>query len=111
MPDRDLLLDALAARLTALPGIARLEPTLRDVVAATARATAQKVGLPPSDSVAGVMITASDAGTDVSVDISTTAPPTALETAQQARQAITEVLTAHGRHPGRIVVTVLGVEA
>jgi hypothetical protein len=92
----------LAAELTAVPGVRRLEPSLRSTLRGMSRGGAAVDAVP-------VKVRAQVA--DVSVDIATDASRPAVDVAAEVQERIRSVLLARGVVPGQIDVSVLTVEA
>ncbi len=102
--------DRLARAVGAVPGVARLEPSLAHAIRGLAR-----LGRPPSteeaDSPDGVSVTRREDAVDVAVEISVTGPRTALETAVAVREAVRAELALASLGGGTVNVRVLSVDA
>lgn len=100
----------LALAAGAVPGVARLEPSLAHAIRALAR-----LGRPPSpeeaDSPDGVSVTRREDAVDVAVEISVAGPRTALETAVAVRAAVRAELALASVGDGAVNVRVLSVDA
>lgn len=105
---------ALSDAIASVPGVDRVEPTLRSALAAVVadagrslhRLTAASAGT--VDSLA-VGVDHHLGRTDVAVDVATLSVRPALDIARDLRAAIITTLTVHGRTPGRVEVSVLDI--
>ncbi len=102
--------ERLARAAGAVPGVARLEPSLAHAIRGLAR-----LGRSPStaeaDSPDGVSVTRREEAVDVTVEISVAGPRTALETAVAVREAVRAELTLASLGAGAVNVRVLSVDA
>ena len=102
--------ERLARAAGAVPGVARLEPSLAHAIRGLAR-----LGRSPStaeaDSPDGVSVTRREDAVDVTVEISVAGPRTALETAVAVREAVRAELTLASLGSGAVNVRVLSVDA
>lgn len=95
----------IGAALSASPAVVRLEPTLKN---ALTRLTTR--GGSAADAIQVSTSTASSTPTiDIAVDVTVTSATPALRTAADLANRIDTVLTANGRHPGRIEVSILSI--
>ncbi|MEO5744692.1 MAG: hypothetical protein ABIQ53_08915 [Terracoccus sp.] len=102
--------ERLARAAGAVPGVARLEPSLAHAIRGLAR-----LGRSPStedaDPPDGVSVTRREDAVDVAVEISVTGPRTALETAVAVREAVRAELSLAAVGGGAVNVRVLSVDA
>jgi hypothetical protein len=118
MPDRGAgatedLRVAAAAAVSALPGVARLEPTLSTALRrlrATAVATVPVSSSTTSSGEDGIQLVRRGDLVDVDVDITAAATQPADRTARAVRSCLRDTIAAHHFRPGDIAVTVLKLE-
>lgn len=107
----DELRDALAAAAEAVPGVVRLEPTLRNALRRLQVGTTVLAdGRGARSAADGIELHRRGEVVDVHVDVATAADRAAAATAGEVRQALSRVLVAHGLEPGSLTVAVLSVE-
>jgi hypothetical protein len=107
----DDLRDALAAAATAVPGVVRLEPTLRNALRRLhAGSTVLLNGRGARSAADGIELHRRVDVVDVHVDIVTDPSRPAAAVARDVRHALVEVLTGHDLRAGSIGVAVLSVE-
>ncbi|HEY0239753.1 MAG TPA: hypothetical protein VGC37_14020 [Friedmanniella sp.] len=105
------LRDELAAAASAVDGVARLEPTLRNALRRLhAGTTVLRVGRVVRSAADGIELHRRDAVVDVHVDIVTDRGRSAAEVARDVRAALAEVLDRHALRPGALTVAVLSIE-
>ena len=107
----DALRDALAGAVQTVPGVARLEPTLRNALRRLqVGSTVLLNGRGARSAADGIELHRRVDVVDVHVDIVTDATRPAAAVARDVRRALVQVLARHGLQPGRIAVAVLSVE-
>ena len=107
----DDLRDALAAAAEAVPGVVRLEPTLRNALRRLQVGTTVLANGRGARSAAdGIELHRRGDVVDVHVDVVTAADRPARSTAREVRRALAAVLVGHGLEPGSLTVAVLSVE-
>jgi hypothetical protein len=105
------LRDELAAAASAVPGVARLEPTLRNALRRLqAGTTVLRDGRVVRSAADGIELRRRDAVVDVHVDIVTERGRAAADVARDVRRALTDVLARHALEPGALTVAVLSIE-
>lgn len=105
------LRDELAGAASAVPGVARLEPTLRNALRRLhAGTTVLRDGRVVRSAADGIELHRRDAVVDVHVDIVTDRTRSAAHVAGDVRQALTEVIVRHTLRPGSLTVAVLSIE-
>jgi hypothetical protein len=107
----DALRDELAAAAEGVPGVARLEPTLRNALRRLqAGTTVLANGRGARSAADGIELHRRLDVVDVHVDLVTCAGLPAAATARSVRAAMAAVLRAHDLQPGTLTVAVLSVE-
>ncbi|MGM0929385.1 MAG: hypothetical protein ACQEXN_06730 [Actinomycetota bacterium] len=110
----DLVADLAARAALETPGVLRLEPTLKNLLAHLGSGAAQILGRNRVDSTPtrrdGVFATVRDGVADIHLDIATDIAYAALTVAQAVRGQITGALSRTGLTPGRIDIAVLAIE-
>lgn len=105
------LREALAAAACAVPGVARLEPTLRNALRRLQAGTTVLLGSGTVRSAAdGIELRRRDDVVDVHVDVVTDRSRSAAVAAQQVRDALRGVLVERGLVPGALTVAVLTID-
>ena len=105
------LRDELAAAATAVPGVARLEPTLRNALRRLqAGTTVLRDGRVARSAADGIELRRRDAVVDVHVDIVTDPGRSAAHIARDVRTALADVIGRHSLQPGALTVAVLSIE-
>ena len=115
--DLDTLADGISAALVGLPGMVRLEPTVRSVIDRWTPAAVDQLHrtLRPGDSppvVArdGLLLTLSNDVLDLQIDVATDINRSALGLAREAQDVAARFISAAGITVGRVDVTILAVE-
>ena len=93
---------ALAGAVLAVPGVARLEPTL------STAGPRMLLSRSPAD---GVRVSGNSHGVDVDVNLATTAAYQARAVTHQVQASILSTLTAHNCIAGSVTVSVLTIDA
>lgn len=107
----DALRDALAAAAEDVPGVVRLEPTLRNALRRLqAGSTVLLNGRGARSAADGIELHRRVDVVDVHVDVVTAPDRPAADTAREVRRALVAVLGGHHLRPGSIGVAVLSVE-
>ncbi len=107
----DELRDSLASAATAVPGVVRLEPTLRNALRRLqAGSTVLLNGRGARSAADGIELHRRVDVVDVHVDVVTDPTRPAASTARDVRRALVAVLAGHDLRPGSIRVAVLSVE-
>ncbi|MGI3784768.1 MAG: hypothetical protein ACRYG2_28755 [Janthinobacterium lividum] len=107
----DDLRDSLAAAASAVPGVVRLEPTLRNALRRLhAGSTVLLNGRGARSAADGIELHRRIDLVDVHVDVVTDPTRPAAATARDVRRTLVEVLVRHDLRPGTIGVAVLSVE-
>ena len=105
------LRDELAAAAAAVPGVARLEPTLRNALRRLhAGTTILRDGRVARSAADGIELHRRDAVVDVHVDIVTDPDRSAALVARDVRQALADVIGRHSLQAGSLTVAVLSIE-
>ncbi len=102
--DDRTLASLIGFSVLAVNGVARLEPTLKNLFQAKLPRSS------PADRPDGVAVTSTGAITDVTVDLGTASRHQSREVAESVQREICQLLEAHGREVGRIRVNVLTIE-
>ena len=109
--ETDALRDELAAAAEDVPGVVRLEPTLRNALRRLHTGTTVLANGRSARSAAdGIELHRRLDVVDVHVDLITSADRAAAATARAVRVALSTVLRSHGLEPGSLTVAVLSVE-
>lgn len=115
--DNDNLLQGLASAILTVPGVVRLEPTLKGTLRRVIQPGRQlPVRKPPSNGTVDGITLHHRSGpngqptTRVTVDIATTDHIQARHTANAVQHTVTTYLQRHGTTPDTVVVNVLSVE-
>lgn len=114
----DTLRQTAAEAVLAVPGVSKLEPTLRNALnrlhttatRLTTNRTPTKTSGTTHIAAEGINITQQDTVIDIHVDIAVTPTQPAHLTAQHVQTALTQHITAHQLTPGTITVAVLTIE-
>lgn len=103
--DDRTLMSLIGTAVLALEGVARLEPSLRNLFHARLPGAADGAGRPD-----GISVTTRGVTTDVTVDLATTAHHRSSDVAATAQQVIRGLLESHDREPGVVAVNVLAID-
>ncbi|MCG2624373.1 hypothetical protein LVY72_20995 [Arthrobacter sp. I2-34] len=110
----DLVADLAARAALDTPGVLRLEPTLKNLLAHLGAGTAHILDRTRTDSTPtrrdGVFATVHDGVADIHLDIATDIAYTALTVAQAVRVQIARAVSHTGLTPGRIDIAILAIE-
>jgi uncharacterized alkaline shock family protein YloU len=107
----DDLRDELARAALAVPGVAKLEPTLQNALRRLqARTTVLRDGRGVRSAADGIELRRREDVVDVHVDIVTERGRSAAEVARDVRHTLQDVLVQHGLQPGALTVAVLSID-
>lgn len=107
----DALRDDLAGTAQAVPGVVRLEPTLRNALRRLrVGSTVLLNGSGARSAADGIELHRRGDVVDVRVEIVTDTTRSAAATARDVRRALVDVLARHDLRPGSVAVAVLSVE-
>lgn len=107
----DALRDDLATATEAVPGVVRLEPSLRNALRRLHVGTTVLAGGRAARSAAdGIELHRRLEVVDVHVDLVTSADRSAADVARAVREALGSVIRSRGLEPGSLAVAVLSVE-
>lgn len=104
------LADGAAAAVLAVPGVARLEPTLRNALRRLQTSTDQRRPARAAGAGEGVSLRRRHAVIDLHVDLAVTPTRPAHLTAAAVQRALQRYLTTQQLSPGTITVAVLTLE-
>lgn len=109
----DQLAHAAAAAVAALPGVARLEPTLTNALRRLRNATAGRISASEEAAYSaadGIRLARHGNLVDIHVDITVTTTQPANLAAQAVHETLRDTITAHQLIPGEVTVTVLRLQ-
>lgn len=106
----DELRTALATTTEEVPGVVRLEPSLRNALRRLRGTTVLATGLRVRSSADGIELHRREDTVDVHVDVVTDLSRPAALTAREVRRALAGVVGDRGLRPGSLTVAVLSIE-
>lgn len=116
--DNDALADMLSRALQDLPGVVRLEPTLKSTITRFRSASVQGLQkMLKAEAVTagvgrdGLHFRVTNGVVDLLVDVATDISHSAVSTAQAVQQCAAETINRAGLRPGIIDITILSIES
>lgn len=116
--DHEALAAMISRALEDLPGVVRLEPTLKSTLTRMRSMSIRGVQKwthsdtePASTGRDGIYLTVAGSFAEVTVDLATDMSHSAVDTAKAAQHAAAEAIRKAGLHPGTIDVSILSIES